>query len=203
MIVKEYSFTTPGNIPIYKIYSDKNFFLESKGNFYQEAFIKDEDLLDYKETTSAIPAPIANEQFVYQTLIGEYQNITQEQIQKAKEILLKAFKSLPDEEAYRIKFLFNKWSPNEEYNLGDRILYDNELYNVIKNAPVGINPQTDTTYYQKTHRPLDLIEDWDNMHKKIYNTGDRTKIGNYIYESLIDNNIWAPREFPDMWKLVE
>lgn len=203
MIVKEQDFIAVDGTPLFKIYSDKHFFLQSKGVFYEETIVREEDIANFMETNIAIPEPIATETFVYQTLIGDYQNITQKQIKEAKVILNKALKTLQDEEAYKVKFLFDEWEYEKNYKKGDRVLYNKVLYNVIQTPPMKLNPEIHTTYYQKVHCPPELIEEWDNTNKKIYNTGDRTRIGEYIYESLIDNNIWAPKDFPDVWKLVE
>lgn len=203
MIIKEQDFIAVDGTPLFKIYSDQHFFLQAKGVLYQEVTVRENEIKDFIETNIAIPEPIANETFVYQTLIGNYQNITQKQIKEAKIILNKALKTLTDEEAYKVKFLFEEWEYEKDYKEGDRVLYHNELYNVIQTPPIKLNPELHTTYYQKVHRPAELIEEWNNSNEKIYNIGDRTRIGNYIYESLIDNNIWAPRDFPAAWKLID
>lgn len=36
-----------------------------------------------------------------------------------------------------------------------------------------------------------------------YSTGDRVRFGGQVYESLIDNNVWSPLDYPQGWKLVE
>lgn len=202
MIVREQDFIAVDGTPLFKIYSDKHFFLQSKGTFYQEVIVREDEIENFVETNIAIPEPIADEIFVYQTLIGAYRNITQKQIKEAKIILNKALKTLEDEEAYKVKFLFDEWEYEKDYTKGDRVLYNNELYNVIQTPPMKLNPEIHTAYYQKVHRPADLVEEWDDLNKKIYNIGDRTRIGEHIYESLINNNIWAPRDFPDVWKLI-
>jgi len=39
--------------------------------------------------------------------------------------------------------------------------------------------------------------------EKTYRLGDKVKYGEHIFESLINNNIWSPENFPDAWKLIE
>lgn len=36
-----------------------------------------------------------------------------------------------------------------------------------------------------------------------YSTGDRVLFEGHVYESLIDNNVWSPRDYPQGWKIVE
>lgn len=203
MIVKEQDFIAVDGTPLFKIYSDKHFFLQSKGVFYEEVIIRDEEISNFIETNIAIPEPIADETFVYQTLIGDYQNITQKQIKETKIILNKALKSLTDEDAYKVKFLFDEWDYEKDYEKGDRVLYNKILYNIIKTPPRKLNPEIHNAYYQKVPCPAELIEEWDNTNKQIYDIGDRTRIGEHIYKSLISNNIWSPRDFPDVWELIQ
>ena len=203
MIVKEQDFIALDGTPLFKIYSDKHFYLQSNGVFYEEVIVREEEIVNFIETNIAIPEPIATEAFVYRTLIGDYQNITQKQITEAKTILNKALKTLTDEEAYKVKFFFDEWSYEKNYEKGDRVLYNKELYNVIQTPPIKLTPELHTAYYKKVNRPIELIEEWDDTNKKIYNAGDRTRIGEHIYESLIDNNLWAPKDFPDVWELIQ
>ena len=202
MIVKEYFFDNIAGKELIKIYSDNGFFIQSNGLVYKEKILNDESKVqEYAETSIAIPEPIANQDFVYSALIGEYQNISESQIVEAKPILLKALKSLTDEEAYKVKFLFEEWQENKEYNIGERVLYENELYNVIKSSNNTNSPISDKEHFVKTVRPLDYVEEW--VSGKIYNIGDQIKVGTHYYTSILDNNNWSPIEFPAGWQLIE
>lgn len=202
MIVKETYISPNSSTPLLKLYSDKGFFIQNNGQIYQEVIVTNDEAADkYLETNVAIPAPIADEYFVYKALIGDYQNLTQEQILAAKPLLLKALTSLSDEEAYKVKFLFEEWSYDKNYIQGDRVIYAGELYNVIQTPNTDANPKINTECYIRTNKPIDFIEEWDDMNKKIYEKGEKTRIGQYIYVSLIDNNIWSPREFPAAWQI--
>lgn len=35
-----------------------------------------------------------------------------------------------------------------------------------------------------------------------YKTGDRVAFEGVVYESVIDGNVWSPRDFPQGWKIV-
>lgn len=202
MIVKEYFFDSIANKNLVKIYSDNGFFIQSNGLVYKEKILDDESKAqEYVETSVAIPEPIATQNFVYSTLIGEYQNISEAQITEAKPILLKALKSLSDEEAYKVKFFFEDWKENANYEIGDRVIYENELYNIIKIPNNTMSPASNKECFIKTARPLDYVEEW--IDGKIYNIGDQIKVGNHFYTSTLDNNTWSPIEFPAGWQLIE
>ena len=202
MIVKEYFFSTLANKNLIKIYSDNGYFIESEGLVYRETVVDSKEKADrFIETTIAIPDPVATQNFVYSVLIGEHQNISEKQINESKPILLKALRALEDEEAYKVKFFFSKWNENETYTVGDRVIYNNELYNVIKIPNNSTPPDSNKECYKKTSHPLDYIDEW--IRGKTYNIDDQVKIGEHFYKSTIENNVWSPIEFPAGWSLIK
>lgn len=204
MIVKETYISPNSSDPLIKVYSDNGFFIQYNGQVYQEVIVANEEEANkFIETSVAIPEPMADEHFICQTLVGNIQTITQNQINHAKTILLKALKTLTDNEAYLVRFFFDEWDMTKSYEVGDRVLYNNELYNVVKATSPNIHPEINTDYFVKTNRPLDLVEEWDSNNRKTYNFGEQIKIGEHFYESLLDNNTWSPLEFPASWKLIQ
>lgn len=203
MIVKEFYDMAVDNTKLFKIYSDQNFLLRFKDGLYSDIVVREDEINNFVETSIAIPSPIADANFLYSTFIGQYKNITQKQIQEGYLILQKALNSLNDDEAYRISFLFEEWHNDKEYNEGDYVLYNDILYKVIKTPVLHANPEYDKDSYQKVQRPLNLVEEWNSEQKKVYNIGDRTRVGEHIYESVIDNNTWPPQSFPAGWKLIQ
>lgn len=204
MIISEPYIVSSEVAPYIKIYSDKHFYLQSNGILYEEAIIESEEQIkDFIETNIAIPAPIANDFFISSVLVGENKNITQKQILEGRKILSKALDSLSDDEAYKVKFLFEEWDHKTIYKVGQRIVYNNTLYNVIKASQFNINPDFYPDYFEKVSCPIDLVEEWNELNRQTYNLHDRVRVGEYVYESLIDNNSWSPREFPAGWKIVE
>jgi len=203
MIIKETYISPNSSTPLIKIYSNKNFFLQYQGQIYSEVIVANEEEANkYTETTTAIPTPLASEHFICKTLIEDFENLTEEQILNSRKILTKALNSLSDEEAYTIKFLYEKWSCKNNYQKGDKILYNGNLYKVIETPFNEVNPALNINCYEKIKIPSNLVEEWNENNKQIYNIGDRTRVGNYVYESLINNNVWAPRDFPDVWKII-
>lgn len=193
MIVIE-KYTSP-NITgqAYKIYSNNNFFIKKGSLVYQEAIISNqEDAKNFTETSTPIPELIASAEYIYDAFIGEYQNITQNQIQTAKPILLKALISLSDEEAYLVKFLFNKWEEDTAYQIGERVLFKGELYKIIKTPENNLSPQNNPECYSLIRKPIGLVEEWNRNNQQMYSIGEQVKVGEHYYESLIEGNTWSP-----------
>ena len=204
MIVKENFISPNATEPLIKIYSDSGFFLQNNGQIYEEVIVPNEESIkNYSETSVAIPAMIADEHYIYQTIMGEYTNITKEEILGVKNILLKALRSLVDEEAYQVKIFFNNWEPGIQYEVNNRVWYNGELYTVIKTPNNDVTPDLNTECYIKTQKPLDLVDEWNSERKKKYMIGEQTKVGEHYYESLLDNNLWSPQDFPSAWKLIK
>lgn len=203
IVIQPYNNSTSEQ-PLFKIYSNQGYFIRKGSLVYQEAIISEKDEKnDFIETQTPIPAPIASKEYVYDTLCGELNNITIQQVDNAQAILQKALRSLSDKDAYEVKFLFKPWQSNVEYVIGDRVSYHGELYNVISVPVSGEAPDVNTMNYSKTELPDDLIEEWDSVNRKTYQMGDKVKIGEHYYESLVNDNNWSPIEFPTSWKLIQ
>lgn len=202
IIIEEYTSPTSENL-LYKIYSNNGFFLKKDGITYSEAIISTpERKNDYIETQIPIQEAVASLEEIYKIFFGNAQNITKNQAINAKSILLKLLISLKDEEAYLVKFLFDEWQSTKTYQIGERVLYQNKLYNVIKNTTDNLSPDN-SECYSLTQKPLDLIEEWDPINRESYNIGEKVKVGTHYYESLINDNTWSPQDFPMAWVLIE
>ena len=202
MIIKEYFFSSLANRNLIKVYSDQGFFIESEGLVYKETIVDSKEKANkFTETTIAIPSSPATPEDVYTALIEDSQNITKEQINNAKPILLKALRRLEDEDAYKVNFFFEQWKINKNYIVGDRVFYNNELYDVIKVPTDFAPPDNNKECYKKTLRPLDYIDEW--ISGKAYSIDDQVKIGEHFYKSTIENNVWSPIEFPASWLLIK
>ena len=105
--------------------------------------------------------------------------------------------NLTDSAALEAKELFSIWSTDTDYAVDDRVRYEDGLYRVLQahtsqdnwtptNAPAlfaEILPGQDGTDIGEWVQP-----DSTNPYMK----GDRVLYNNKIYESTIDNNVWAP-----------
>ena len=48
--------------------------------------------------------------------------------------------------------------------------------------------------------PVTSYDAWESGHA--YNIGDRVLFNNKVYESVIDNNVWSPTDYPAGWTLI-
>lgn len=202
MIILEPYNNSDNSTANFKIYSDKNFFIQSNGINYTEAFIiNEEDINNYIETNYSIPSPIASINFVYQTFLGDFHNISEQEIIEAKTVIEKAIQNLNDEDLYKLFNLLEKWKIGENYSIGKFVTYEEYIYKVITSHISNENPK-DSIYYEKVNRPSNFVLEWDS-NKKFYNKDDKVKVGTNLYKSLLDNNIWSPTIFPDAWELIQ
>ena len=116
---------------------------------------------------------------------------------------MKALKNLTDEEAYLVKFLFKNWQAEENYEIGERVLYQGNLYNVIAIPNNNLFPPDNPSCYKLTEKPLDLVEEWDIINHRAYKIGEKVKVGIHYYENLLENNTWSPQDFPTSWRLIQ
>ncbi len=201
MIMSEI-YNGPNNAtPLFRIYSDKGYYLQSGENRYIEAFISDEkNIKNYYETIFPIPSPIANTEFVYQTFLGDYRNITQRDVLTAKPIIKKAIYNLEDIDLYEIFNLLDKWQKGKEYDNMSVITYKRHIYKVLQTHTAAENPDK-SKYYEKVERPLDFALEWDENNIP-YAEDETVRVGDNFYQSLLNDNIWSPTNFPSAWKLI-
>lgn len=200
MIVIE-SYNSVNETPLFKIYSDKGFFLQYNGVKYVEAFInKEEDKDKYIETNSPIPSLIANTTFVYEAFLGEFHNITQRDVLAAKPIIEKAVYSLNSNDLYGLFNLLNKWQIGQEYDDFNVVVYHNYIYKVLQHH-IAVETPDKSELYEKVERPINFIIEWEESNTP-YSTGEKVRVGDNFYQSQIDNNVWSPTVFPAAWQLI-
>lgn len=115
---------------------------------------------------------------------------------------------LTDDAALEAKELFSMWSTDTDYEVDDRVRYEDGLYRVLQNhtsqddwtptnAPAlfaEILPGQDGTDIGEWVQP-----DSTNPYMK----GDKVTFNGKTYESTIDGNVWSPADYPAGWKEVE
>lgn len=103
--------------------------------------------------------------------------------------------------------MFPVWSPNSvEYKKGERVSYNDILYQVVTahTSQESWKPDVSPSLFVKVISSINgEIPEWvqpspENAYKK----GDRVRCEGKVYESLIDNNVWKPTEYPAGWKEV-
>lgn len=186
-----------------KVYSDKDFYIQYKGNYYDFVILNNLDNLEnITETDIAMPSIFINKEQFIQTFIPDFPQLTQERIETAHNELLNILNSLDNERAYKMFFLYKTWHRNNKYKGGEIIYFERNLYRVINSHTSNLFPSQDTTNYKKLDKPNSFIEDWSSLNMP-YQLGDKVKVGKYIYQSTLENNIWTPVDFPAGWILIE
>lgn len=115
--------------------------------------------------------------------------------------------SLDDDTALEAVTLFEAWQPGVSYPVGQKVRYAGVLYNVLieHTSQTGWEPTNAPSLYAKVLVSTDgTVLEWvqpDSTNP--YMTGDRVRRNGIMYESTIDNNVWAPELYPDGWKIVE
>lgn len=115
--------------------------------------------------------------------------------------------SVPDAAALKMTDYFPGWdSASHDYKVGDRVTYDGALYKCLQ-AHTSQDMWTPTdapslwarVLTSTTGEPLPW-EQPDSTNP--YMTGDRVTYNGKVYESTVDNNVWAPDAYPQGWKEV-
>ena len=129
-----------------------------------------------------------------------------EYAQKLRPFIEKAAKSLDDADALEAKTLYPNWSGDgEDYVEGDRVRYGEDLYKVLQThtSQSGWTPTAAPSLFAKVLIPdPQVIPDWEQPSStNPYMAGDKVRYNGHVYESTINNNVWAPDVYG--WILVE
>lgn len=116
--------------------------------------------------------------------------------------------NLTDEAALDSVELFPEWSgDNVQYVVGKRLRYMGDLYKVLQahtSQPNWTPAEAPSLFALVLTSPDGTPQEWvqpDSTNP--YMIGDRVLFNDQVYESVIDNNIWSPTDYPAGWKLVE
>ena len=138
-----------------------------------------------------------------------------EQTNKAMELLNINFNgllpNLSDEQALQVPLMFPKWQESKEYVVGDRVLYLGVLYKVLQahTSQAGWEPNIAPSLFAKNlivkdeeGEQVDIPEWVQPDSTNPYMIGDKVKFEGKVYQSLIDNNVWSPSDYPQGWEEV-
>lgn len=135
--------------------------------------------------------------------------MTKEELRIALDARLKeindSLNNIADEDATTMIALFEKWSPNKAYEVGQRLRYLNKLYRVVQahTSQEGWEPDKVPALFTEIAKPGEIPE-WRQPTgaQDAYNTGDLVRYNGQVWESTIDNNVWAPGT-SNLWVLKE
>lgn len=134
---------------------------------------------------------------------------TQQQLKADDQLkCLKMFaQTLTDEQALEVPLMFDEWKVGKGYTVGDRLLYNGELYKVIT-SHTSIETWTPNVAHSLFAKVLNetldgSIPKWEQPNSTNgYTKGDKVMFEGKTYESLIDNNVWSPSTYPAGWQLI-
>lgn len=111
-----------------------------------------------------------------------------------------------DDVALLIPEVYPVWSADSvEYKKDDRVTYKGVLYKVLTDhtSHTSWTPTDAPSLFVKVLTSDNEILDWEQPSAdNAYMKGDKVKYNGKVYESLIDNNVWAPDAYPAGWKEV-
>lgn len=119
---------------------------------------------------------------------------------KLRSYIEKAAISLDDTDALEAKELYPMWSGDGvSYTTDDRVRFEGILYRVLQSHISQRNwtPEYTPSLFAKVLIPdPDIIPEWEQPDStNPYMKGDKVRFNDKIYESLIDNNVWAPNVY--------
>ena len=114
-----------------------------------------------------------------------------------------------DAEALNVKFLYKEFNKQigRTLDVGEYIQYNDKLYKVLQAHTVQENwaPDVAPSLFAEvlTDPTGQTILDWKQPDStNPYMKGDKVKYEGAIYESLINNNVWSPAQYPSGWKQI-
>lgn len=121
--------------------------------------------------------------------------------------------TLPEEQALEIASVYPIWKAGKAYAAGDIFSYgvnsvgDPQLYRVAQAHTAQADWAPDTAHSLYDAFGLDengypLWSQPSGVHDA-YNTGDVVNYNGTLYQSLVDDNIWAPDVYQTGWQAVE
>ena len=127
---------------------------------------------------------------------------------KIRPLIEKAAQSLSDDDALEAIELYPAWSGDGvTYSAGLRVRDEKILYTVLQShiSQQGWKPKDAPSLFAKVLIPdPNVIPDWEQPDStNPYMTGDKVRYDGKVYESVIDNNVWSPADYPAGWVKVD
>lgn len=112
--------------------------------------------------------------------------------------------SATDEQAIAVPALYPKWREDIAYKKGERVLYNDVLYNVLTEHTSQSDwaPDKASSLFAKVLIPdPDVVPEWEQPDStNPYMKGDKVTHNGSTWISLIDNNVWEPTDaVPTLW----
>lgn len=176
----------------------------------------------FKEVINVVPSYDASKQIVKQDgfteakdsitinyVVEDNPSFQEEQyaIQKNLALCFLA-ENLSDEQALQVPMLFEEFDGSGvAYKVGKKVIYKGVLYKVIQahTSQSDWTPDIAVSLFAKViNETVDgsIPEFVQPGSTNPYMKGDKVLFNGKVYESLIDNNVWSPTDYPTGWKEI-
>ena len=135
----------------------------------------------------------------------------QEEIEKANEKFDElaqetVLDNASDEDAYTMRYLYPSWEVGIEYKKDNRIMYEDKFFKVLQDHTSQADwlPTEATSLYVEISDPSVEYPQWKQPTSSAdaYMKGDKVTYEEVKYISLVDNNVWNPKDYPQGWEEV-
>ena len=133
--------------------------------------------------------------------------MTRNELQKIRNLIVKASASLSDEDALEAPVLFPSWAVGVTYAIGDRIEYGGKLYKIIQShtSQEDWTPDATPALYTEVAKPGEIpVWRQPTGAQDAYMSGDKVHYPtaeDAVYVSTVDNNVWEPGVYG--WEVEE
>lgn len=183
--------------------NENNAMIVDKGEYYEVAAIPPPSLEEQNKAAAATKkAELQNEASIMMLSVLAGGSLTEAQTAYAAKI-----NEVPDNVAGYIPEVFPVWSATAvQYEKDQRVQYNGVLYKVLTahTSQETWKPDVSPSLFVKVISSISgEIPDWEQPSAgNAYMKGDKVRYNGKVYESLIDNNVWKPDEYPAGWKEV-
>ena len=132
-------------------------------------------------------------------------NYSRERLIRLRQIIEQAMAFIEDDAtAIEGTPLFPEWQPEVAYVVGTRVKYNDVLYKVLQDhtSQADWTPEAAPSLFAQVLIPDEnVIPEWIQPGStNPYMKGDKVTFNGAVYQSTIDNNVWAPDAYG--WELV-
>ena len=131
--------------------------------------------------------------------------MTKDRVRSFIDAVIKMRGLATDEQAVEAPSIYPDWKSDVQYEVGERVLYEDVLYKVLTahKSQSDWAPDVAVSLFAKVLIvDPNVIPEWEQPDStNPYMTGDKVIYEGQTYVSTVDNNVWAPDIYG--WEVVE